>query len=168
MNTILKQVIVLVMLVTLFDKLLPDGKMKQAGKTGLGLVMLLMLVTFLSNALHFTAPDENRAAKDIFQNQPLPARGSYRDAALESGQRQLSLYAQKAAERAGFEGVLVTVALEESGSIKACYVSPDSREASSLASDGVPQTLKAALALALQITEDKIFAFREEQGGHGV
>ena len=122
MNAILRQIILLVMLITLFQQLLPDGKMKQAGKMGLGLVMLLMLVTFLSDAVNLPYPNVNAATVSLFKSAPLANEGSYRDATLSSFARQLTLVAKKAANNAGFSDVEITVSLSNSGEIENCQV----------------------------------------------
>jgi|GEM_PF-6028717 len=48
MNAVLRSLVVFIMLITLTEKLLPQGKLREAGKAGLGLIMLSMLLNLLN------------------------------------------------------------------------------------------------------------------------
>ncbi len=168
MDSILRPLVILIMLITLFEKLLPEGKMKAAGKTGLGLIMLLMLVTFLSTALKFAAPNHDRAAAAIFQKETLASSGSYLDAVLQSGERQLAQAAQNALKKAGYESAMVSVSVNEQGQIVKCLAATDSLAASALDSPPLPEAFVAIIANTLNIPTQAIIPFKEAQGGHGV
>jgi hypothetical protein len=154
MRDILKPLVVLVMLITLFEKLVPQGRMKEAGKTGLGLIMLFMLATLLSETAHVAAFEQS-APTDIFQSEKPLAQDAYLSAALDSAARSLSLAAQNALEAAGYADTEVRVALDAKGKINACYLA---------ATD--PVAIKI-IAEALEIKSTLIFPLKEAEGEYG-
>ena len=163
MNAFLRQMAVLGILTTLAEHLLPDSGIRKAGRTVIGLLMMLTIVTSLLEIIKVPLPDIAGIARQQQKTElaVIKIPGSYRDTVLQSLKRQVEDAAQMAASKAGYNDIDAWAELSYDGEITSLWLTSQAEAVSAFSGGGIVQedfqVLKEQVSKALSISDDVIF-----------